>query len=280
MRIDCFPFLDELTMLRCRLETLAEVPDLVHVLVEADTVQGSNEPKPYVFAEHRDDFADFADRIVYVQATGLPDDPDPWVREHAQREWATVGLRQLDPAPDDVVMLSDVDEIPTPVAAEFCQPQGITVFEQRMHPFAVDWQHPDPWRGTVATRYSKVESVAMLRDARLLSPEVLPAAGWHFSWVSNTSEQRERKLKAFCHTELISTWEGRLDDCYETGLHVDGKPLEAVEVDDTWPAWIAERRCPDAWFRPRTNRERPQIVPPMIIKRPPLTRAEIPQVPA
>ena len=251
MIIDTFPFRDELDILECRLVELETVPGLVHVIVEADVTHGGNTPRDYVYPDHRERFAAWSERIVYVQASGLPDAPDAWSREHAQREWCWRGLEQVDAQPDDVVLHGDVDEIPSPLAAEYVRPRGFVRFRQRLCCFAVDWEHPEPWWGTVAGRVGGIESFAAMRDARCHYLPELPDAGWHLSWLGGQAAATA-KYDAFCHaTDLDAKWRGRLGECYDTGLHVDGTRLVGVDVDDTWPRWIKEHRCPVSWFRPR-----------------------------
>lgn len=268
MIFDTFMFNDEADMLECRLTELADIPDLVHILVEADVTHGGNHPKPYRYAEHADRFDRWSDRIVVVQATDLPDGPDAWDREHAQREWVWEGLRRCDAQPDDIVMHGDVDEIPTRLAARFVNPRGVVVMHQRFHPFAVDWLHPDPWPGTTAAKVRNIDRMAALRDARL-SPasQVLPDAGWHFSWVGDEAA-RLRKIDSFAHPEIRSTWEPHLEDCWSSGLHVDGAPLTPVHViPGEWPTWIADGKCPVSWFRPVRTTPRPNVTPAPILGR-------------
>lgn len=264
-RIDAFPYSGEADMLECRLTELDAVIDR-WVIVEADVTHGGNLPKPYHYLDQRDRFEPWADRIVYVQATDLPDLADPWSRELAQREWIWNGLRVVDADPDDIVMQSDVDEIPRSFPAQFVRPRGLVAFHQRFHPFAVDWFHPAPWPGTVAGRVKDITTMARMRAARETAP-ALHDAGWHFSWVSDGIEAKERKIQAFCHTEIAPTWEGRLADCYETGLHVDGMPLEPVEVvTGEWPVWITDDHAPASWYRPRdVDRPRPAVSVPQLI---------------
>lgn len=74
MRVfDCFPFFNELDLLELRMRMLDDVVDYF-VLAEADRTY-SNQPKPLIFAENRDRFDRWKDRIIYVQAeldpTGL-----------------------------------------------------------------------------------------------------------------------------------------------------------------------------------------------------------------
>lgn len=248
MIYDTFMFRDEADLLECRLTELESVPDLVHVVIEADVTHGGNTPREYVYPDISERFAPWADRIRYVQATDLPDDVDAWSREHAQREWSWQGVKDADPA--DVVLHGDLDEIPTALAVRWVKPRGFLAFEQRLHCFAVDWLHPQPWRGTVACRIGDVVSWSGVRDARLTAP-VLPEAGWHLSWLGGKTAAEE-KMDAFCHPEVVDMgWRDRLEECFTTGLHVDGTKMAPVEVDDSWPRWIAQGHAPESWFRPR-----------------------------
>lgn len=248
MIFDTFCFRDEFDLLECRLTELQDVPDLVHVLVEADRTHGHNTPKPYYYAENKERFAPWQDRIVHVMATDLPDDPNPWTREHAQREWCWEGLYRVGAEPDDIVLHGDVDEIPTAFATKYMRPDGFVRFKQTLYCFAVDWQHPDPWWGTIAGRVKNVTKFTDMRDARCwFLPDV--DAGWHFSWLGGPKAADE-KMDAFCHLEIEDAWRPRLDDCYQQGIHVDGTKLIPVDVDETWPRWIREGRAPKSWYRP------------------------------
>ncbi len=63
MIVDTFPFRDEFDLLECRLTELQDVPDLVHVAVEAD-VDHQDHPKPYLLSENLDRFAPWKERLV------------------------------------------------------------------------------------------------------------------------------------------------------------------------------------------------------------------------
>lgn len=264
-RITSFSYNGEADMLECHLTEMSDVLDYF-VIVEADVTHGGNTPKPYRFPEQQDRFAPWADQIVYIQASDLPTVEDAWSRELAQREWVWQGLKRLDADPDDIVLHGDVDEIPTRLAARMVRPRGFVVFYQRFHPFAVDWLHAQPWQGTVAGRVRDITRFAVMRDARLRTPNVVPDAGWHFSWVSADHDAKVDKMRSFCHPEIAPVWEENLDVCWETGLHVDGKPLKGVDVDESWPEWIVAGHAPEGWFRPRgSTRPRPQIDVPQLL---------------
>lgn len=249
---DTFMGNNELDMLECRLYELQDVPNLVHVLVEAD-VDHQDHPKPYHFTEHLDRFAAWQDRLRIVHATGLPtvgDDPDPWAREHAQREWVREALTDADP--DDIVLHGDIDEIPTVLVARNIRPRGFVAFAQRGHFWAVDWLYPLPWMGTVAARVRDIHSFGAMRDVRNTARRI-PDAGWHLSWLGGP-DIATAKVGSFCHPEVETRIrDGLASDAFlRDGWHVDGEKMTPVDVDDTWPRWVHERRCPESWFRPRT----------------------------
>lgn len=248
---DCFMFHDELDVLECRLTELENVPGLTHVVVEAD-VTHQGDPKPSYYRDNRDRFAPWKDRIVSVFASQLPsraEAPDPWAREHAQRERIAAGI--TDAIATDVIIESDVDEIPTPLIVRNLRPHGFVALQQRCYSMAVDWQHPQPWRGPVATTVGNVRTFTALRDARNTAP-VLANGGWHLGWLGGPAAQ-EHKLDAFCHPEIADrTRDGiRANRFLTEGFHVDGAKLIPVDVDETWPRYVYERRCPPSWFRPR-----------------------------
>lgn len=270
-RVAAFSYAGEQDMLYCHLYELGDLYDHV-IVVEADRTHGGDQPKPYHYREHEDRFAEWADKIVYVQATDLPrgDKPgDAWEREIAQREWTKVGLAYLDLAPHDIVFYGDVDEIPTRFVVQYAQPAHTMVCAMTFHPFAVDWMHPTLWPGTVVGPFGGISSLAAMRSLRgslLESPKkdrILYDAGWHLSWVTSEIAEKDRKMETFCHPEIRPAWEGHLGDCWETGLHVDGTPLIPVDVvPGKWPRWITEGHAPEGWFRPKgSTKPRPDITP-------------------
>ncbi len=270
MIIDSFPANDEYDMLEMRLTEIYDVVDWF-VAVEAD-VTHQDSPKPYYITENIDRFAPWKDKLIVVRASGLPtnaEDSDPWARELAQREHVATGLAQIGVSADDIILHGDIDEIPRALHVRNVKPRPgwFVTFEQRMHCFAVDWQHPDPWFGTVAGRAATVKGLtdnvncfARMRDKRNrftqpgagVDPQPLFDAGWHFSWLGGR-EAGLRKLGSFCHPEIADRTQVGLeaDMYYREGYHVDGRRQLAVDVNETWPKYIRDGKAPASWFRPR-----------------------------
>ena len=260
MIIDTFMFSNEIDMLTCRLTEIGDVVDVV-IAVESD-VDHQNNPKPYVLTENIDRFERWWDKLIVVRATDLPTDPNPWTREHAQREWIGEAIRDLPGVSgSDIVLQSDVDEIPRALNVRNVRPgSGLAVFEMRFHPFCVDWIHPHPWQGTVAATVDTVAGLGrgadgpftVMRDARLWStvPAGYRDAGWHFTWVG---QDPMAKIESFCHPEVYDHIVEYGDRFATEGIHVDGLKLDPVDVDSGWPKWIRDGHAPDSWFRPRAH---------------------------
>src|SRR5205823_1107096 len=108
MIYDCFLFFNEVELLEIRLHDLSAVVDRF-VLVESP-VTFSNKPKPLYYADNRDRFKAFEDRIIHVVVDDNPPADSPFDRENHQRNCIARGLAACHP--DDVVLISDLDEIP------------------------------------------------------------------------------------------------------------------------------------------------------------------------
>jgi len=247
--IDCFMLRDELDMLEGRFRELDPIVDSF-VLVEAPVDHKGN-PKPLHFAENADRFEPWAHKIVHVVADGLPPSMTPWRREHAQRDAARPALEAI-ASDDDVILVSDVDEFP-PRGFDFSEVQPVVSFSQRLAMYAVDLIYPEPHVCTVAARWSalKGKSIAAVRDNRYAYPQV--SGGWHLTWLGGPEGQRA-KLAVTCHDEMTALSRELLasGECYTEGIHHTGDfYMNKVDVDETWPAFIWERQCPQTWYRPR-----------------------------
>ena len=113
---DAFTFFNELLVLEVRLSTLDAVVD-TFVIAEASKTH-SNQAKALVLADifrdpqhplHR-----FAGKVRVVEVRDLPDSADAWQLEEFQRNALARGLANA--ADEDVVIVSDADEIPSPAS--------------------------------------------------------------------------------------------------------------------------------------------------------------------
>jgi hypothetical protein len=114
-RVDACIVCNELDLLTIRLEELWNYVDHF-VVVEADETF-SGRPKPLFFLKHRARFKPYEDKLSYRAITHLPPNPSQseegrFLREATQRNAIKGVVSDLNLSPTDIVIVSDVDEIP------------------------------------------------------------------------------------------------------------------------------------------------------------------------
>jgi len=247
---DCFIFCNELDLLEAR---LIELDSAVyrHVLVEAP-VTHQGDPKPLWYAEHKERFAPWADKIVHVVAD-LPDG-GAWDREHAQNEAIGRGLDGL--RDDDIFLISDADEIPRP---DVLQDAPGHMLAMRHHQLAVNLADTGWWAGTMATLGRPPGSIQSFRERRN-SPQMpvlrnrwgwVVNGGWHFSWLGGPDAVRA-KAHAYAHTESTALLDEAADRLWRDKVSPESgvNRLLEVTVDDSFPRYMQDRRGPATWYWP------------------------------
>jgi hypothetical protein len=272
---DCFTFFNELDILELRLNELDPHVDRF-VLVEAAKTF-SNEPKPLHFAENRERFARFLPKIVHVVVDDLPDQGDAWDREAFQRDAMVRGLAEA--APDDVIMISDVDEIPYPEHVSRLTPEAmrgnIWFIECDYYEYKLNLSVPGKWVGLCAVRAIQKKYLPGVQDfrgfrarqsrnlpmpvnqainiaknvfrvGRPLTHRLIQHGGWHFTFV-NTPEKIQYKIRSYAHQERNTPEFNNLQNIQrmiDNGQSICGRPLQPVGLDQM-PA--AVRADPGRW---------------------------------
>ena len=230
MTYDCFSFFNELDLLEIRLNTLDKIVDKF-ILAESPFTH-TGRPKPLYYAENKERFARFNDRIVHVVVDDFPNMPDnmpirekAWIRENWQRNAIVRGLPK-DIKDDDILLISDLDEIPHPnyVKKAIASPVGVTRLDLKAYCFFINlrnisypiWNNGTrvlTWRtfnapATYAHAGYSECCIASINDGptatriRFLKPtRILKPAGWHFSYLGGV-EAIQRKMKSIAHTEF------------------------------------------------------------------------------
>ncbi len=267
MVYDSFQFFNEIEILLLRMHILEDVVD--RFVISESTVTFSGDPKPLYFEENRERFREFEDRIIHVVVDDTPMDTDAFGRDHHQKCAVMRGLK--DCRPDDIILFSDVDEIPNPEMLKKLLPQvehgKIYMPAQRLFycylnledvsgehlSVTGDFEDADPkqWLGTKICRYDLLETYTteQLRDAgqRAIGVRV-PDGGWHFSYMGgapgSTVEERVRyKLKSAAHQEYASRKTllqvgARLRN--KEDIFGRGGKMTVVRVDDTYPKYLRD----------------------------------------
>ena len=110
---DCFTFYDELQLLEIRLKLLYDYVDYFVLVEIPKTHRGVD--KPLLFDKNKARYSQYLDKVIQVKVNYIPDythDGD-WTIENWQRNCIMKGLANC--KPDDIIMISDIDEIPNPI---------------------------------------------------------------------------------------------------------------------------------------------------------------------
>ena len=132
---DCFTFYTEFELLELRLKSLWNIVDYF-VIVESNRTF-SNKPKKLQFLERQGEFKEFFSKIRHVtfNAENVPySGVGDWSIEVSQRNAIMAGLQ--DAQPDDLVFISDLDEIPAPdILKRIQENQTFQCLVSDLHPY-------------------------------------------------------------------------------------------------------------------------------------------------
>ncbi|UPQ78419.1 hypothetical protein M0M57_12410 [Flavobacterium azooxidireducens] len=259
MLYDCFIFFNELDLLEIRLNELDGVVDKF-VLVEADrTFQ--NTKKPFIFEENKERFSKYLHKIIHIKLTKYPlfipviNPFSPWKIEFFQRDSVVNGL--VNCKPDDIIMISDVDEIPNPVVIKNQIEKGVhKIYGLKMDMFmyylnnkltfdggsnmSKEESKDGIWHCTALLPYKllkkkpyKIRKTIMRTKRRGEVYEILPNAGWHFTYVGGAKKIVE-KLESFSHTEYnLDEFKdiNKISELIKKGKDLFGRDMEFEVVD-------------------------------------------------
>ena len=109
MVYDCFQFFNELDILKLRLHIMNPVVDRFVISEATETFSGN--PKPLYYEENKEMFAEFADKIIHVV---VDDTPPGYTHDRDTFQKNAVGRGLKDCTDEDIIIFSDLDEIPNP----------------------------------------------------------------------------------------------------------------------------------------------------------------------
>ena len=226
---DCFMYFDEDLVLDLRLNTLNDNVDYFVIVESIFTHKGEKRSLKFDINKYQK----FKDKIIYLVYDEEPNGIDTiekndnesikstkyifnaGKRENGQRNFILKGLNNA--KDDDVIMISDVDEIPNLLNINFNEIiNKFYLFKQDMFYYKFNLQIPNfKWVGTKACKKKHLLSPQWLRnikdrkypfyridtyfsDTKYRNIKIIEDGGWHFSNIK-TAEQIEYKLKSYLH---------------------------------------------------------------------------------
>lgn len=265
MILDAVLFNEEYDMLEFRMKYLYDHVDKF-IIVEADRTFSGNK-KTLNFFNNKDSYQWAMDKIIYhpveIDVMGLDFDYKPEKEDRSAPQWQVEFQQRnaiieacADFSDDDILMMSDCDEIPTSQVIEFRKNNNIQhpfVCNQRLVVFYLDYVRDDiAWNGTIicGLRQARGMTTQGLRDMRMaLSP--MPHGGWHFSYFGG-AEQIKKKIQSFSHQELNRVEYldiNKIDELTQQGKGIfpdDGAPLVKVGAE-FYPVELI-KLFPESWW--------------------------------
>lgn len=277
---DVFMFFNELDLLELRFRTLNKVVDFFVITECTETFSGHS--KPMFFAENRSRFREFEHKIIYnpISKEDLENlRGSEWaqhttdlrrsvphkhggqpafklhsslLREISQRDAGIIALSQV-ALSNDLILLSDADEIPNPSTVKSIADSNIfqpSYFNMNWFLYWINNRVRMPWFGTVVFTYDMLKglSLDMLRysssDLTKVPGPIIQDGGWHFSYLGG-NEAISIKLKALPYQGMRAEvakvmnrfrpkgWQSILDG--NTDLLMQNRTLDIVPFDDSFP---------------------------------------------
>lgn len=241
---DCFVFNNEFDILELRLKLLSDRVEKFILVESKQTHSGIS--KPAFFQQNKSLFEEYSDKIINLVIEEFPekmlyspseiDVPQDlhihWFRENYQRNEILKGLYKIGLEPQDVVLISDLDEIPDPNKLdEFISmiPEDDYAFQlQKWCIWDFDRFHSGLWPGTAGIRWrtlckSTPQEVRKNRysENKLHTNEPF---GWHCSWFGGIDAVMD-KLKSFAHQELREMSKEDVETKMTMNLDIHGHQL-------------------------------------------------------
>ncbi len=226
---DCFMYYDEEIVLDLRLNILDKFVD-EFVIVESKYTH-SGEKRNLLFDINK--YSRFKNKINYIVLEKQPENLETvnaedsedktnskyimnaLKRENYQRNTIKKGLKHANP--DDLILISDVDEIPNLAELKISEiGNEIILFKQNFYYYKFNLKLENmPWFGTKACKYKILKSPQWLRNVKgknypfwrldvLFSEKkysnikFINNGGWHFSNMK-TPDEIEKKMRTYLH---------------------------------------------------------------------------------
>jgi beta-1,4-mannosyl-glycoprotein beta-1,4-N-acetylglucosaminyltransferase len=220
--IDCFIFYNEIDMLLYRLDVLYEYVDFF-ILVEALYTHSGKEKQLY-YDDNIDLFKKYNSKIIHVVLTDFPfkypnidyTKNQQWINEHFQRNAIKVGIDKLQLNKSDILLISDLDEIPDPeILVEVLNGNLIInnmySLEQDFYYYNLNTKMGNNWDASKILSVDKFLSLNMsCQDLRHTNCMKIKKAGWHLSYFGD-KYFIQNKIQHFGHQEFNNSNFNELD---------------------------------------------------------------------
>ena len=259
---DCCMYFDEDLILDLRLNTLSNYVDKF-VIAEATRDHAGKEKK---LNFNYKNFSKFENKIKYLIIDDLPINvkskkknwsPNHW-RDQYQRNSLVRGFQDCND--NDVIMISDIDEIPNPnKLSEFKIKNKYACFMQKNFQSKLNLLNVTDkyWMGTKICQKKYLRSPQWLREIKTKKrafwkiykprePQLIYDGGWHFSFLKKPKDI-SKKIKVYAHQEFSKSDffdEKKIEDRIRQKKDIFDRDIKykKVELNEDFPRYILENR--------------------------------------
>lgn len=210
--VDCFTFYNELDMLTYRLNILNDVVDYF-VLVEATHTHVGKEKMLY-YQENKHLFEKFNHKIIHIIVDDFPhkypniniEKDEQWINERFQRDCISRGIDILNLTSNDIITITDLDEIPNPMILSQIKNNeivvNINIIEMDLYYYNLNSKMDHKWYHSKVLTFEKYNELNLGCDKiRFYNCPIIKHAGWHLSYFGN-KKFIKNKLENFTHQEF------------------------------------------------------------------------------
>ena len=248
MLIDCFIFYNEIDLLTYRLNILNDIVDYFVVVEATHTFTGKE--KKLFFNENKHLFDKFNDKIIHIIVDDFPykypninfGNNEQWQNEFFQRNAISRGLtciNNLDQ--NDVIMISDLDEIPDPCTLDKVKKGDIIVdiniLLMDLYYYNLNSKMKEKWALCKIISYKRYKELNWTcNDIRNAQCPAILKGGWHLSYFGD-KHFIKNKINTFSHQELNTdnfTDELKIEERINNSkdLYDRDVGLERIEIKD------------------------------------------------
>jgi len=255
-------YFDDDLVLDIRLNTLNEHVD--HFVIAEATLDHAGNSKKLNFNIEK--FSKFKNKINYIIVEDIPKNVDDFkknwhpahMRDQFQRNALERGYKDFND--EDLIMISDIDEIPNPKKiSEFKIQNKYACFIQKNFQAKINRLNitEEKWPGTKICQKKNLKSPQWLRDIKTKKrkiwqiykekePQIILDGGWHFSFLKDFNLIK-KKIKSFAHQEFNNeffTDIKQIEKRINSGADIFERKYEykKINIDSQFPDYILRNK--------------------------------------
>jgi|LauGreDrversion4_1035100.scaffolds.fasta_scaffold120840_2 beta-1,4-mannosyl-glycoprotein beta-1,4-N-acetylglucosaminyltransferase len=211
--IDCFLFYNELDLLNYRLNILNGTVDYFVIIESTHTFTGHK--KNLLYDENKHMFEFFESKIIHIVVDDFPHkypninyiNKEQWNNEAHQRNAFAKGFNRIELNDEDIITITDIDEIPDPETLEKIkngnQIVDLNILQMDMYYYNLNSLLVNSWPFVKIVSYKTFKSASKTCDELrwLQNCSIIPRGGWHLSYFGD-SNFIKNKINNFSHQEF------------------------------------------------------------------------------